>query len=115
MSAKSALKTEIKRLASESRALRAEAYKLAGEPRHHVWLSKRSLGKRTRDVLLAYACLRGMPYRRAEASCAPTNTPWASSIHRELCQALDDATKQEWPVERVRAWLAETPAVAEAA
>jgi hypothetical protein len=49
-----------------SRAARAKIRETSGLDRYEAWTEKRSVGAHTRDLLLAYAFLRGMPYRVCE-------------------------------------------------
>ena len=61
-----ALKTEIKRLASDGRVLNKKISSTADVERHILRREKASIGRKAREYLLAYAFLRGVPYKVLE-------------------------------------------------
>ncbi|MFA5203055.1 MAG: hypothetical protein WC708_01505 [Lentisphaeria bacterium] len=62
----SALKTEIKRLANDGRALNKEISSTDDIERHVLRREKALIGRKAREYLLAYAFLRGIPYKVLE-------------------------------------------------
>jgi hypothetical protein len=60
------LKAEIKNQEAESKAIRKQIHGSSGKERWDYWDNKRTLGFRTRCLLLLYAMLRGVPYRVVE-------------------------------------------------
>lgn len=99
------LKNEVKRLAEHGRAIAHEIRKSSGLDRYHLWNEKRSIGTDARYALLAYACIRGVPYERVEARCGAFNNPSATRVFDVMVKALDEDIKASWSPEPVRAWL----------
>lgn len=63
------LRAEIKRLADEGRSYHPRIREARGPERHALRMEKKSVGEEARVLLLAYALLRGVPYRALEARC----------------------------------------------
>lgn len=107
----SALKTEIKRLAAEGRAHNPLIQAARGPERHRLRGEKAGIGWHARMALLAYAYLRGVPYRVLE----PRTRETLSSFW--LTRVLDqwDPSPAATPDDDVRAWLATEPASEEVA
>jgi len=90
------LKKLIKENAAKSRVIAQGIRSSSGDDRWNLWEEKRSLGSRTRHILLAYAYLRNRPYHVAE-KCSLNNQP---SLGAVLNQLRNQATK-----ESVSSWL----------
>jgi hypothetical protein len=60
------LKARIKQLAAEGCVLRNRILQTHGPERHALWNEKRTVGRRARAALLAYAYMRGVPRSRLE-------------------------------------------------
>jgi hypothetical protein len=103
------LKEEIKRNETESKALNRSIQATSGPARHALRLEKRSLGTRTRYLLLTYALLRGRPYTSLERKCAEGCRPWPSVV-QERSFAYDPSLS----LDSVKDWL-EGPKEAEKA
>jgi hypothetical protein len=102
----SALKAEIKTRENEIRSLRSAMRREKNLERLSCLQSERYLaGNSTRYSLLAYAMLRGVPYRSLEAKVRKTNEPGFGTVMWYAQRALGEAQKGFWDAVRVRAWL----------
>jgi hypothetical protein len=63
-----------------SREIRKQIHAASGMDRWHLWNEKRDYGRETRDTLLAYGFLRGLPYRACEPKCGDHNPPSITGI-----------------------------------
>lgn len=102
------LKTTIKGRALSSRGMRREANQTSGMAKHDIHLRMRSYGAATRNYLLAYAFLRGIPYKVAEQSCRPDNPPRAraiSSVLEDLDEAFEGNAEIPYGEQAVRDWI----------
>lgn len=68
-----------------------------------------------RHHLLAYALMRGRPYKTVERKCAEDNKPWASSIERILeyhkdFEAIPESERVQKLMGDVQGWLDAEPA-----
>lgn len=101
------IRDRIKLQMAESRAIRGKIHAAIGVDRYNLWCDKRALGAHTRDLLLAYACLRGRSYASVEAKCAPGNEPHASDVlaHIHAFLPKEGPESASWTKERVKAWL----------
>ena len=101
------IRDTIKKNVAEAAEIRKQIHESSGMDRWWKWVAKRSLGARTRDLLLALACLRGRSYASVEPKCREGNEPWASEVFDCIQAALpqDCPEKAEWTKERVKAWL----------
>lgn len=97
------VRSRLRQRETGSRALRKAIHESSGMDRWYAWQEKRSFGRETRHLLLAYAFLRGVPYARAEPKCGDTNGP---SILDIVAVA---GTHGPASVDAVRAWLDGTP------
>jgi len=103
------IKAELRVREQESRSIRKQINESAGMERWGFWADKRRYGSETRDLLLAYGFLRGMPYRVIEPKTQPNSGPYATCIQRCLA-----ARGHEVPPEDIKAWLeAQLPAADE--
>lgn len=115
MNTKTQLKNEIKRLAEEGRRTRKEKIHPSREwDRYYAWDEKRAIGHEARLHLLAYACLRGVPYRVVEKKCREDEDSGARGrlirqIHRVLLVVLPKDEHEAWTEVRIEEWLG-TPA-----
>lgn len=109
MKAIAILKEEIKRLAEQGRVIVKDIHASSGLQRYALWNEKRMVGTEARYALLAYACLRGIPYERVEAPCRKGNEPSATRVFEVMTRALDEDVKAAWSPEPVRAWLIRKP------
>jgi hypothetical protein len=82
------LKTRIKDLAAEGRALRGRIQTTSGPERHALWNEKRRVGRRARAALLAYAFLRGVPHERMEPRCRPSDLLYPGVLAQRWEQEL---------------------------
>jgi len=113
------LKNTIKGRAQSSREMRQEANKLSGMAKHRVHLQMREYGNMTRHYLLAYAMIRGIPYRKVERHCRPENclvnpeVSWGStSLSADRISSClintglgENTVEALWGPERVKAWV----------
>jgi len=96
------LKEEIKRISAESRGFNKQIQSASGRERHAARQDKKAFGSDTRYLLLAYAFLRGKPYRAQERICAEDNQ---ASANRILQIARQYSGDQGITLERVKGWL----------
>lgn len=74
---------KINGLASESKKARNRIKKAeTPEKKWPIAYRKHVIGVNTRHHLLAYAFLRGIPYRKVEPKCGEFNGPWANEIFK---------------------------------
>jgi len=108
------LRAEIKRLADEGRAYHSRIRAARGPERHALRMEKKDVGEGARVLLLAYALLRGVPYRALEARCREDvdGRGWlVSAVRREAGRWAPDGVQDE----AVEAWFgAEAPGEAAA-
>ena len=115
------LKQQIKALASQGKAIHTQIVQLRAEPntgreRDSLWTSKRLLGRDARIALLAYAYLRGLPYKAVEPKAVSGNIPYASDIARAANPDMPSAWAEAMPfIDPVKAWLKGEPASASSA
>ena len=112
---------KINGLAGQSRKTRSRIKKAKSISQEAVWpliYRKHVLGVNTRHHLLAYAFLRGVPYRKVEPKCGQFNQPQAHQIfkvveaHAPGWIPYDPYTKvggcvYKATLEEVQAWLME--------
>ena len=92
------IKAELRVREQESRSIRKQIHGSSGMERWGFWQDKRKYGFETRDLLLAYGFLRGVPYLVIEAK---TNSgPSCTFIQRCLA-----AHGHEVAPEAIKAWL----------
>lgn len=111
------LKSQIKTLASQGKALHKQIIELRAQPdtgpeRCQLWMDKRAVGAQARRLLLAYAYLRGMPYKAVEPKSVPGNIPWCGDIANLI---LDEASRRDNAAREalrrtIKAWLDAKPA-----
>jgi len=94
------IRAELRQREQESRAIRKQINGSSGLERWGFWQDKRRYGSDTRDLLLGYAFLRGMPYYVVEAKTTPNLGPYALCIQRCL-----EARKHNFEKEAIKAWL----------
>jgi hypothetical protein len=111
------LKQDIKAQVETAKALRNRIRETKGDERHQAWNRKRAHGSGTRYMLLAYGCLRGVPYARIEQKTH--EPPYYGAIRSEIKAVLppDSPEIELWTNDRVKAWLEgkEAPRAKEAA
>lgn len=66
----SALRTSIKMLAAQGSDIHRRIGESRDRARYDLWNEKRGVGVNARDALLAYAFLRGVPYRVVEPTAS---------------------------------------------
>jgi len=69
------LRESILRLAARGRSYNARISAARGPERHALRLEKAHVGSDAREALLAYAMLRGVPYRALEETCLEDFVP----------------------------------------
>ena len=109
------LVAKINGLADTSQRLRAQIKKT--KKNEKVWSlcsTKRNVGEDSRCHLLAYACLRNVPYRVLEPRCREGNKPSA----RLILQIIEAHSVNYfsnvpvpgiWTLEKIEAWLKNEP------
>lgn len=75
------LKSKLCGLEHTSRKFRKRIIKSSGDRRWQLRYRKMCLGVYTREHLIAYGLLRGVPYSRIEGKCGDKNQPHAAAIH----------------------------------
>jgi len=95
---------------TEARQIRKDIQGSSGMTRWALWNDKRDFGYNTRHVLLAYAFVRGMPYKAAEPNCAEDNVP--SRV--EIAGWLKAITDLDVAADEISAWLGAQPVAAPA-
>jgi hypothetical protein len=98
------LKEELKARQAESQAIRRQIHESSGMERWGFWQDKRRYGAETRDLLLAYAFLRGLPYRLCETKTKPNSGPYARDLQRCLI-----ARGHEVAEDAIETWLKAEP------
>lgn len=73
------LRAKVRGLQAAGISIHNHIRKSQGPKRNKLWNKKRSLGYHSREHLIAYGLLRGIPYERIER-CAGNNTPNASRV-----------------------------------
>jgi len=110
MKAIQVLRQQVKSLAEQGKSIAANIRSSSGMSRHYWWLDKRKLGTDARYALLAYACIRGVPYKVAEQRCRQYNEPSPTKVFEVMAAALGADLAATWSPEPVKAWLrAELP------
>ena len=113
------LKQQIKALASQGKDLHTQIIKLRSEPdtgpeRSQLWMYKRSVGRDARCALLAYAYLRGVPYKAVEPKAVVGNIPWIGAIAPYVDPDFDKLPRNGPEREKIRVgvkdWLDSKPA-----
>lgn len=100
------IQKELRERQTESQAIRQKINQSSGRERYDLWDEKRDYGDHTRDVLLAYALLRKVPYLVVEGKCREGNEASAHAIQCAAVRFGHELTK-----EQIQAWLeAEAPA-----
>lgn len=74
------LRTKIAEQTATSRAIRTAITAASGRERYDLWEQKRHVGAETRRLLLAYAYLRGKPYRAGEPTTLFPTDPAARRL-----------------------------------
>jgi len=100
---KTGLKNMVIESAARGAAWRKEIQATTDRARYDAWTEKRSVGLRTRRLLLAYAFVRGMPYAVVEAPGHMTADA-ANELAYDVAIGLDLDT----PVgtrDEIKAWL----------
>jgi len=96
------IQNELRERQAASQAIRQKIHQSSGRDRYDLWDEKRSYGSVTRALLLAYALLRGVPYRVVEPKSDPHTMWWVpGAIEREAARFEHVLTK-----EQIKAWLA---------
>ena len=104
------LTSKIKGLALNSKQLRKQIKNAFAKDKETVWLilSKIHLGSLARHHLLAYALMRGKPYRQLESKCREDNKPNAEYILTVIQLVLFKSPYLKyWDLERINQWLSE--------
>jgi hypothetical protein len=102
------MKMAVKGRAQSSREMREEANKTSGMAKHEIHLQMRRYGSHTRNLLLAYALLRGREYKQVEQNCRPENKPKVSNIlsHLEqMFECIEIDASDLWSEKDIKAWL----------
>lgn len=95
------IQNELRERQAASQAIRQKIHQSSGRERYDLWDEKRSYGSVTRALLLAYALLRGVPYRVVEPKSDPHEMWWVpGAIEREASRFEHVLTK-----EQIGAWL----------
>jgi hypothetical protein len=94
------IRAELRQREQESRAIRKQINESSGMARWAFWEEKRNYGGATRDLLLAYAFLRGMPYRVCEPKTSEDYSRFAPAI-----QCCLSAHGHEFEKEAIKAWF----------
>jgi len=90
------IQKEIKALAKEGKAFRPRIHAAQDQERYNLWDEKRAVGQEARYLLLAYAFLRGIPYRILEKKCYEDDCKY---LRYHLIQGFKDAlTNHEYEI-----------------
>lgn len=114
METKEQLKSVVKELAAESHRIRVERIRpTKGPDRAAAWWAKRAVGRRARATLLAYAFVRGIPYRCVEPKTHEDTFEFEASrrfarqsLASEVVRALSEAGVES-DREVICAWMSE--------
>lgn len=97
---------------AESQALAQQIRQTSGKERMLLWEQKRQYGSKTRVLLLAYACLRGVPYKAVERKChmepTPSNVSEVGGFWYYMIRGIQEAAKaqgQSLDSSVIKAWL----------
>lgn len=106
------IRDQVKQSVAEGCAIREHINRLRGLPgtgpeRSRLWLDKRAKGSETREWLLAYACVRGLPYRAVEPKTREGNHPSPTAIAQRIASVLPQEGPENglWTRDRVKAWM----------
>lgn len=106
-----AQKARVCELAREGAGVRAKIHKAHDRERYDLWNEKRSVGGSARWALLAYAFLRGKPYRNVEPKCRELDQPLHPSLREHVRKSMamsimDGGTQPMFEAqEAIMAWL----------
>lgn len=75
------LKSKLCGLEFTSHKFRKRIAKCSGDRRWKLRFRKMCLGVHTREHLIAYGLLRGVPYARIEGKCGNQNEPSVKAVH----------------------------------
>jgi hypothetical protein len=100
-----ALKEDVKRLAKAGQEARGEIRRTSGMERWAAWQEKRLVGYDARVSLLAYACVRGRPYRSVEPKTHDDLTTFEGIRLMRHVQKTLAAFDGTWSEEQVIAWM----------
>lgn len=105
------IKQKLKNRQAASQAIHKKIHATNGIERHELWLEKRSFGHKTRILLLAYAMLRGVPYRAVEPKTHQSDMPFYvlwDYVGRSIAKSASEFG-HELDDDAVKAWLKEAP------
>jgi hypothetical protein len=102
------LRGKIAEFAAAGRAIRLKIQAAFARAKYDLWNDKRAVGVDARHALLAYAYLRGIPYRIAEPTAGTPQGRTEESCRKELAGEIACAAQQTPPavVADIAAWLA---------
>ncbi len=103
-----ALKSKVCGFEQTSRKFRKMIAKSKGDRRWQLRYRKMCLGEYTREHLIAYGLLRGVPYSRIEGKCGDKNEPNVKTIHAIVQAHVPWNEKQKWTEAHVSGLLART-------
>lgn len=95
------LQSKIKANAEQACGLNRDIQAASGPIRAQLRYEKKCLGYETRNLLLAYAFLRGMPYKAAEPACS--DKPSVRGIKRVVQEELPHSSADI--DDRISSWL----------
>ena len=108
------LRARIAELAAQGVAIRSKIGAARERARYDLWNEKRAVGDGVRDLLLAYAFLRGVPYRVAEPTAREKPAwfggaveTWRATWSATIAERVREVVPSEGLEARVLAWLTE--------
>ncbi len=104
-------RSQIAKLTAESKAIRKQIHASSGMAKWMLWQEKRAVGYSARRELLAYAFLRGVPYRVVEPTARTREGSTVESSNKWLAAEISACIHKTYtPVDydlnaSVKAWL----------
>jgi len=98
------LRAKVRGLQAAGISIHNRIRKAKGPKRNKLWDDKRTLGSYSREHLIAYGLMRGVPYDRIER-CAKGNQPNARTVFELMKAHADWKMARELTLEKVEALL----------
>ena len=95
------LKSKVCGLEHSSHKFRRRIAKSKGDRKWKLQFRKAVLGSFTREHLIAYGLLRGVPYEKIEGKCATGNEPNVFRVSDIIRAHVPSYEQKQWSTERV--------------
>lgn len=99
------IRAMVKGIAQEGVVIRKQISSSVKDKRAAFWNKKRTLGHYARNIYLAYALIRNVPYKICENKCDELSKPQAKQIFEILESFAKNSFAKEYNVETIQNWL----------